>query len=933
MIVDSHEMRHSLGCKLNIPFVDFRHLTWPDLCIATMNLPKYFELFCHGKIGMQSGISNPQKYDLLLKSEFFKKLLVDENGSSLINEFEVWLLSSKLKTIQIAEGQTIFRQGDPGESAYIVVTGKVTGRVEYQEVEQAKEFEMGAGTFFGEISLMTGLPRTATIHTKQTVELLEISRQTFANLLSLRSQIPEMLSDLVVERQKSDAEALSRLKALNDTEISHTQKRENILDRFLKILIENDFIPSQFPNFLSLNNHLPTEDVVSKLQASEFCQRLLVDENGNSLLSPEELGLLTSKMNLVCFKRGDVIFHQGDPGTTAYIILDGIVKGRVEYQETSQMKEFEMGTGALFGEISLIAGIPRTATIYAEQSVDILELSNETFVYLLNLRPEVQEVLADLAVQRQATDQVMLSKLEHLNESDIAEKFDRSKVIERLQRMGLDILGLYARVPYAVLNHLSQVASDQATTETLASLYLTDNFAPVHRERTVENLTVVGELPAELSGMFLRIGPNPQFPPVGRYHWFDGDGMIHGLELGQGQACYRNRWVRTKGFNIERAAGKTIWPGMLNLPRFDLPYGLAFKNAANTALVWHDGKLLALWEIGEPYIIDLPSLETIGPHTFDGKLPCPFTAHPKIDPVTGEMMFFGYSLLTPPYLQYGIVSSTGDLLKIIPIDLPAPILTHDFAITEHYTIFMDMPLKMQGSRIVQGEIPVVFDSEQPSRFGIMPRYGDSSTIRWFEVPTCMVYHTVNAYEEGDEIVLFAYRLSSTNLFIPEYDAGNPLNVLPEVSYLTCWRFNLATGTVQEDRVDDFVTEFPRINPSRVGRKMRYAFAALGATYMAPKPLFDGFKKYDFETNNHQTYYFGRGRFGGECAFARRPNSDAEDDGWLLTYVYDAIAQQSELLVLSAQDITAGPIAQVILPQRVPYGFHCTWVASDCLTSR
>ncbi|MEO0988409.1 MAG: carotenoid oxygenase family protein [Cyanobacteria bacterium J06639_14] len=880
---------------------------------------------------MTHEISDPQKYDLLLKSEFFSKLLVNQDGTSLIDEFEVWLLTSKIKTIRVAKGKTIFHQGESGESAYIVVTGNVNGSVEYQEVEETKGFRMGVGTLFGEISLMTGLPRTATIYTEQDVELLELSRETFANLLSLRSQIPEMLSDLVIERQKSDAEALSRLKAINQTEISHTQKRENILDRFLKILIENNFIPSRFPNFTSKSNHLPIENIVSQLQKSEFCQRLLVDENGNSLLSLEELSLLSSRIKLVSFQHGDVIFHQGDSGKTAYIILNGIIKGRVKYQKSYPIKDFEMRTGALFGEISLITGIPRTATIYVEQTADILELSEETFVYLLNLRPEVQEVLADLATQRQATDQVMLNELEYFDDPDIAQKFERSKIIEHLQRMGLDILGLYARVPYAVLNHLSQAASDPTTTETLASLYLTDNFAPVHRERTVDNLTVVGELPAELSGRFLRIGPNPQFPPVGRYHWFDGDGMIHGIELDKGQACYRNRWVRTKGFNIERATGKTIWPGMLNLPRFDLPYGMAFKNAANTALVWHGGKLLALWEIGEPYIIDLTSIETIGPHTFDGKLTCPFTAHPKIDPVTGEMMFFGYSLLTRPYLQYGIVSDTGDLLKIVSIDLPSPILTHDFAITEQYTIFMDMPLKMQGSRIVQGEIPVVFDSEQSSRFGIMPRYGDSSTIRWFEVPTCMVYHTVNAYEEGDEIVLFAYRLSSTNLFIPEYDTGNPLNVLPEVSYLTCWRFNLATGGVQEDRIDDVVTEFPRINPSRVGRKMRYAFAALGATYMAPKPLFDGLKKYDFDTGNHQTYYFGRGRFGGECAFAPRPGSDIEDDGWLLTYVYDAIAQQSEFWVLSAQDITTGPIARVPLPQRIPYGFHCTWVPSDCMS--
>ncbi|MEM9007714.1 MAG: cyclic nucleotide-binding domain-containing protein [Cyanobacteria bacterium P01_F01_bin.86] len=188
---------------------------------------------------MTNEISNPQKYDLLIQSEFFNKLLIDENGASLIDEFEVWLLTSKIKTIRVTKGKTIFHQGEPGESAYIVVTGNVNGRVEYQEVKEAKEFEMGVGTLFGEISLMTGLPRTATIYTEQDVELLELSQDTFVNLLSLRSQIPEMLSDLVVERQKSDAEVLNRLQALSKTEIAATQKRENVLRRFSSILAEH----------------------------------------------------------------------------------------------------------------------------------------------------------------------------------------------------------------------------------------------------------------------------------------------------------------------------------------------------------------------------------------------------------------------------------------------------------------------------------------------------------------------------------------------------------------------------------------------------------------------------------------------------------------------------------------------------------------------
>ena len=788
---------------------------------------------------------------------------------------------------------------------------------------------MGPGDLFGEISLLTGLSRTATTYTEQEVELLELSRSSFAHLLALREGIPEILANLVAKRQQDDIETLQKLRKFEGADVAQTLGRQNVLGRFLGLLLTHNFISTVFPQIFKPEGSTGQQTILDQLRESDFCSKLLVDSEGHPLLTVEELSTLTSRVKPVHFYKGETIVHQGEPGETAYMILRGKVKGRVEYEETSQRKEFEMGPGALFGEISLITGLSRTATTYTEQHVELLELSRQTFAHLLALRPEIPEVLADLVVQRQEGDEATLHRLKHFADSDVGETLDRDNILARFGRMGIEVFGFYARAPYAVLKHLSTAASDQVVTSTLASLYLTDNFAPVHRERTVEDLTVIGELPAELSGMFLRVGANPQFPPLGRYHWLDGDGMIHGVQLSNGKADYRNRYVRTKGFTIEQAAGKAIWPGLLNLPRFDLPYGLLFKNAANTALAWHSGKLLALWEAGEPYAIDLPSLETIGPHTFDDKLPCGFTAHPKIDPVTGEMMFFGYSLISPPYLQYGIVSAAGELLRTVPIDLPAPIIMHDFAITEHYTIFMDMPLTLQASRLLRGEVPVVFSSERPSRFGILPRHGDNSTIRWFEVPTCMVYHTVNAYEEGDEVVLIAYRMPSTNMLIPDYDSGDPFSSQADNAILHCWRFNLTTGAVREQVLDDVVAEFPRIDEGLMGRRMRYAYAGLGAPYMRPKPLLDGVIKYDFEgVVSAQTYYFGRGRFGGECVFAPRPGATVEDDGWLLTYVHDTIAQRSEFLVMNAQDISAGPVARVLLPQRVPYGFHAAWISDE-----
>ncbi|MCM0592321.1 MAG: carotenoid oxygenase family protein [Gloeotrichia echinulata DVL01] len=488
----------------------------------------------------------------------------------------------------------------------------------------------------------------------------------------------------------------------------------------------------------------------------------------------------------------------------------------------------------------------------------------------------------------------------------------------------------YARVPQAIFSKITASQSDPKVKEELAHRFLTSNFAPVHQEITADNLEVIGKLPQELSGMFFRIGPNPHFFPLDLYHWFDGDGMIHGVHILDGTASYRNRYVRTEGFKIEEKEGQAIWPGLLNLPRFDQPHGFMMKNVANTALVWHHGRLLALWEGGEPYELSVPDLETVGPYTFNGQLTFPFTAHPKVDAKTGEMIFFGYQPLTKPYVQYGIVSPEGKIVKTIPIDIPSPISMHDFAITEKYTIFMDMPLALKPMRIMQGKIPLVFERNKPSRFGIIPRHGGE--MRWFTVPNCMVYHVVNAYEEGNEVILVAYRMDWTQLFIP--DKENPVDfdstnssatkLEPELTKLYRWRFNLSTGQVQEEMLDDEVCEFPRINDNLIGRKMRYVYAGIGAMYME-RPLFDGVKKYDLEAGTAQSYHFGRGRFGGECVFAPRPGSKAEDEGWVLTYIHDSITKRSELIILDAQNITAEPVARLIIPQRVPFGFHCEWV--------
>ncbi|MFN6447567.1 MAG: carotenoid oxygenase family protein [Nostoc sp. DedSLP05] len=466
------------------------------------------------------------------------------------------------------------------------------------------------------------------------------------------------------------------------------------------------------------------------------------------------------------------------------------------------------------------------------------------------------------------------------------------------------------------------------------SPYLTGNFSPVQTEITAGNLLVIGELPTDLSGMFIRNGPNPQFLPKGDYKWIDGDGMLHGVQISNGKATYRNRYVQTRGFKLEQKVGKAIWTSLMESPQLQNPPNnlfSPFKNTANTNLVWHAGQLLALWEGAEPYKISVPDLTTIGPFAYKRQLNSPFTAHPKVDFVTGEMMFFGYSLLQPPYLRYGVVSAKGELLRTIPIDLPRGVMMHDFAITANYTIFMDLPLTLSLERLRRREPGYMFEPNLPSRFGIIPRHGNNSNIRWFEVSTCYVLHTLNAYETGEEVVVIGCRTDDAQLLNIPTKTNLRYNQVNKPQ-LYGWRFNLRTGAVREGRIDDLASEFPTLNQQFVGRRNQYGYTARMVPEQLPIFFLDAVIKYDFANGYSQTHEWGSGRYGGEAVFVPRPHATQEDDGWLLTFVYDEATRTSELVVLNAQDITEEPVARILLPQRVPFGFHGTWIPENSMHS-
>lgn len=462
------------------------------------------------------------------------------------------------------------------------------------------------------------------------------------------------------------------------------------------------------------------------------------------------------------------------------------------------------------------------------------------------------------------------------------------------------------------------------------SPFLQGNYGPVREEIVADRLEVVGNLPRELNGMFVRNGPNPRFAPLGNYHWFDGDGMIHGLHLADGKATYRNRYVRTAAFLAEEKAGHALYGGISDPPTV----GSQFKNRpplnrANTALVWHDGRLLALWEGGPPHEVKVPSLETVGPHTYQGKLKHAFTAHPKVDPATGEMILFGYNLVMRPFVHHSVVNAKGEMISTTPIELKQPVMMHDFAVTASKSIFMDLPEVFDLSRAMKGQHPLVFQKERGSRFGVLPRHGQAKEIRWFESPSCFVFHTLNAYDEGDEVVLLACRMPefpSEVSFGGDSHPSDRAASKPLEPILYEWRFNLKTGGVKEGPRDDRTCEFPRINDDLAGRKTRYGYA--GCTDGGTE--FSGFLKYDLERGGSKRISFGSGRTGGEGVFVARPGGKAEDEGWLLTFVHDRATNKSELFIADAASFDAEPVARVKLPVRVPYGFHGQWLDGKLL---
>lgn len=462
--------------------------------------------------------------------------------------------------------------------------------------------------------------------------------------------------------------------------------------------------------------------------------------------------------------------------------------------------------------------------------------------------------------------------------------------------------------------------------------FLKGAWKPWPMEGEIRDVLVEGEIPRELTGTLYRNGPNQQFAPRDGYHPFSGDGMIHAFSFADGRCDYRNRWVRTPRFELEREAGEALFSGfgnpMANDPRTK---GIA-GGPSNTNVIFHGGRLLSLVEGGLPPMeLDPKTLDTKGVHDFDGALTRPmnpataelmgvqlrdgrapgvFTAHPKVDPGTGEMLGFAYSVFAP-YLTYIVIGPDGRLTRSEEIEAPYPAMVHDFITTDEHVIFPLFPATMRVERAARGESVLQWEPELGTKVGIMPRDGTSADVVWIDADPCFVFHPMNAHTHGRKITAEMAQFKSF-----------PLESLPEPNpaVLTRWHIDLDSASVRYEQLDDREMEFPRLDERHTGRAYRYGYCAAGDLVAGMSELM----RYDLKSGRSDVHELGKGAGASEPMFVPRSADAEEGSGFLLSVVYRSDEDRSDVVILDAENVSGAPLATVKLPHRVPAGFHGNW---------
>jgi carotenoid cleavage dioxygenase-like enzyme len=455
--------------------------------------------------------------------------------------------------------------------------------------------------------------------------------------------------------------------------------------------------------------------------------------------------------------------------------------------------------------------------------------------------------------------------------------------------------------------------------------YLQGNYAPVEEECDwgEGDLVIEGNVPGKLAGAFMRDGANTAFQPNHYVYPLDGDGMIHAVYFKDGHVEYKNRWVETSHLKTERKFGRTIYGSvgkLLPVPQEVIDAGgepSPIRNTANTNVLYHGGKLLAMWEGGFPHLLN-NDLSTVGLYDYDGALKPgdALTAHPKVCPVTGQLITCTQRWDSPNYWAQ-IFDKNAKHLKTIPVEFERKGIIHDLQITDNYIVIFYAPAFHSVEKAMKGEDPFLWEPELGTKIIVIPRDGGKQTV--FETDAFFSWHYYNGFERGGKIIIDYVWISS----IPFTQAqGTGVEKQPRRMY----RMTLdpKTKQVTQEQFSDVFCEFSRVDERRMGKAYRYGFAASSNRDWGDAHGYNCTGRYDFETGETKLWEYGPEANAGEPVHVPNPDSEREEDGWIMCFVYNP-DEGAYLSILSAGDFDNGPVAKVRIPTRVPNGFHANWM--------
>jgi carotenoid cleavage dioxygenase len=442
------------------------------------------------------------------------------------------------------------------------------------------------------------------------------------------------------------------------------------------------------------------------------------------------------------------------------------------------------------------------------------------------------------------------------------------------------------------------------------NLFLTGPFAPVDREITETRLLVTGEIPRELNGLYARIGPNPiKVENPANHHWFLGDGMVHGVRLNDGQALwYRNRYIGTDKVNAQ--LGRPAAPGLRHRPDVN--------STVNTNLIGQAGKLWALVEAGSLPVQLGDTLETERHGYFNAPVQRAFAAHPHRDPRTGDLHAICYDVMVQTHVYYVVISPDGQIANDVAIPVRHGPMIHDCALTQSKILVLDLPITFSMSAVMQGNrFPYQWNDKHPARIGLMPLHGKAEDIAWVDIDPLFAFHTANAFDNPDGTVTL-----DLITYAKMFDGSRQGPERGQTSRFERLVLDSANNRASRKLFSEFPQEFPRCDERLTGQPYAYAYSVgIDLDRVGPEPMY----RYDMRTGAIERHDFGPTHMPAEAVFVPRHVDAAEDDGYLLTYVYDLATNTSTLSILHAAGLSGEPAAVIQMPQRVPLGFHGNWI--------